>query len=405
MPFFVRLISPQYGTIRDYHHCTTCSSITVISDIPGDKAPQKNWDAAGTVTAETLSPSALLGQRHMIELGTNFTVQTFASTQVCRPPPKRLLDIGCGLGIGLDYASHAFSCEVVGIDPGLLALRSAEALGFPLIRGYFPHVDAGLGAPFDCIEGWEVIEHIDAPMDFLEAARESLIEGGLLALSTPNADTINRDTAPSVLLSALSPGEHRIVFSPRGLSALLTRAGFPATCLLQDKRGHFFTLSLRDASEPPSLRPPEDSLLTYCRERSVEMAHDAHFSAGFLTKLTVAYLAGGDWPDLRKTLAGADQMLKAHWGIDLEDRPGIRARLARTEGDRYLTNVPLPLPLLLFAQGRLLQATDSDQKAARDYMNLASLWGQQVVEALEQVGNSDQILLNITQRATAIAAA
>jgi hypothetical protein len=38
-------------------------------------------------------------------------------------------------------------------------------------------------------------------------------------------------------------------------------------------------------------------------------------------------------------------------------------------------------------------------------MNLASLWGQQVVEALEQVGNSDQILLNITQRATAIAAA
>ncbi len=405
MPFFVRLISPQEGAIRDYHHCTTCNSIAVTSDIPVEETPQPNMAAAGANAAETLSPSALLGQRHMIELGTNFTVQTFAVTQVRRPPPKRLLDIGCGLGVGLDYARHALSCDVVGIDPGLLALRSAEALGFPLIRGYFPHEDARLGAPFDCIEGWEVIEHIDTPMDFLEAARESLIDGGLLALSTPNADTINRDTPLSALLSALSPDEHRIIFSPHGLSALLTRAGFPAARLLQDKRGHFFALALRNASEPPSLQPPADSLLNYYRERSEQLAHDAHFSTGFLTKLTVPCLAAGNWPDLRKTLIGADRILKAHWGIDLEDRPAIKARLARTEDDRYLTDVPLTLPIMLFAQGRLLQVTDSDQKAARDYMALASCWGQRVVEALKQIGNSDQILINITQKATAIAAA
>lgn len=404
MPFLLRLTGSTESTTRDYHRCGSCGSIAVLEDV----VPSAASRPISQESRKTLSPAAKLGQRHMIELGTNFDVQAFASTQVCGPPPGRMLDIGCGLGIGLDYARHTFASDVIGIDPGLLAQRSSQVLGFPLLRGYFPVDDGLLNEPFNTIEGWEVIEHVSNPLDFLECARAKLTDEGLLALSTPNACTIVRQTSASALLSCLSPGEHRIIFSPNGLSALLARAGFPAS-RIEDKGGHFFALSRRGSSEPPTLQPAGGNLLSYYHERSEQLSQDPSFSTGLLMKLTVAYLAQGDWPRLQETLIRADRVMKTHWGISLEDRTAIKAHLTDSLEDAFLEQIPLPLPFLLFARGRLAQRMQGRSRGRdiemREYMTLATNWGRRVAGTLASVRNTDQVLINMIRKAEAIAAA
>jgi len=99
---------------------------------------------------------------------------------------QRVLDVGCGIGIGTNILAH-WGCRVVGLDRDAEAIRAARAfypeLSFEvwdITRG--PVVMDQAGTAEACV-AMEVIEHIE---DAILAIRHLLVSAPHVILSTPN---------------------------------------------------------------------------------------------------------------------------------------------------------------------------------------------------------------------------
>ncbi len=136
-----------------------------------------------------------------------------------------LLDYGCGDGSFLDYvAERGETRPLVGFEIGPES-RVTERRG-----GQVRVVQGGLEdlleqAP-ECalITMNHVIEHLDDPLAVIAALMEHLSEGGFFEGQTPAAGSLEQKIFGHYWSGYHSP-RHTVVFSPRGLSALLSRAG------------------------------------------------------------------------------------------------------------------------------------------------------------------------------------
>jgi 2-polyprenyl-3-methyl-5-hydroxy-6-metoxy-1,4-benzoquinol methylase len=102
------------------------------------------------------------------------------------PRNVRVLDIGCGFGESLGY-HRARGCDAHGVEADANILRVAERHGLQVRHGLF---DAAHYAPasFDVVTLDQVLEHVSEPGRVLRGIHQVLRPGGLLVLSTPNAD-------------------------------------------------------------------------------------------------------------------------------------------------------------------------------------------------------------------------
>lgn len=99
---------------------------------------------------------------------------------------QRLLEIGCGNGTFLAYASQIANLRAHGIDVSANALEIARShLKCPLHCGVLD-ASAYPNERFDAICAWEVFEHVPEPRQWLRSIHERLEPGGLVMLSTPN---------------------------------------------------------------------------------------------------------------------------------------------------------------------------------------------------------------------------
>ncbi len=157
----------------------------------------------------------------------------------CRSP-GRLLDVGCGTGLFMDVARKR-GWTPCGVDECSEAIEhSREQFGLEAREGTF----AGLrseGRSFEAISMWDIIEHTREPVELLEAARECLAPGGILALSTPNQRSILDVVAGSLYrvsggrvrapLEKFYIEQHFLYFTPETLESALNRAGFQLALL------------------------------------------------------------------------------------------------------------------------------------------------------------------------------
>jgi SAM-dependent methyltransferase len=116
----------------------------------------------------------------------------YASRIKTQPNPK-LLDVGCGTGGFLKFASaHGFSAY--GFDASKAQAEHAQAL-FPEVRhasSLQAYLDL-LSQPslkFDCVTLWDVFEHIRKPIPFLQQLAEALEPDGHIFISVPNGGAI-----------------------------------------------------------------------------------------------------------------------------------------------------------------------------------------------------------------------
>lgn len=107
-----------------------------------------------------------------------------------RAPGRRLLDLGCGYGALVDTANrHGWDAR--GIDLSSAAIQVAHSMGVRCER--VDVFDAALDAErFDVITMSEFIEHVPHPGRFFARAEQLLAPGGLLYLTTPNFDSLQR---------------------------------------------------------------------------------------------------------------------------------------------------------------------------------------------------------------------
>lgn len=141
--------------------------------------------------------------------------------QACQPDGW-LLEIGSADGAFLSLALSA-GYRAIGLeaDPHTSALGRSR--GLDIRTGTLSDVRF-LDDQFDVVALYHVIEHLGAPRHVLSEVGRILRSGGLLAVETPNVDTL--------WLELLGPRwrqfipDHYFFFSPRTISRLLDDTGF-----------------------------------------------------------------------------------------------------------------------------------------------------------------------------------
>lgn len=134
-----------------------------------------------------------------------------------------LLDVGSGAGFFVIEAARR-GWEAVGVEPSNVAMSKSNQIGTKarFISGTINDVPAG--ELFDLITMWDVIEHVEDPLDLVAKARNRLRVGGYLIIETGNYQSAQRiETGTRWWAYQL---DHRWYFSPKTLEALLLRIGF-----------------------------------------------------------------------------------------------------------------------------------------------------------------------------------
>lgn len=135
----------------------------------------------------------------------------------------RVLDIGCADGLFLKVMRDlGWSC--VGIEPNPRASRFAhEHLKSDVRRGTI--FDVNEDTSFNLITLWDVLEHTPSPRAVLLHANTLLTPHGMLALSLPNWDSVERLIFRQEWI-ALDAPRHFYHFTPATIRRLLETCGF-----------------------------------------------------------------------------------------------------------------------------------------------------------------------------------
>lgn len=135
----------------------------------------------------------------------------------------RLLEIGCGSGSYL-AVMRMLGWSVCGIEPDPVASEVAAK-----IAGCHVHIGTIEDAPFepgafDAIVCNHVIEHVYDPKSFVSSAARLLAKGGLIAVQTPNFQSLGHRLFGADLFS-LDPPRHFCHFTPISLRGLFENSG------------------------------------------------------------------------------------------------------------------------------------------------------------------------------------
>jgi SAM-dependent methyltransferase len=135
----------------------------------------------------------------------------------------RLIDVGYGEGGLLSAAQRqGWSCYGTEADP--------RALEYGRRHGWMVAAASDRDEPlpeqgFDVVTMLEFLEHMPEPERFLRAALGWLRPGGILYLTTPNAQSLNRRLL-GLDWSVICPPDHVTIWTARGVRAALANAGF-----------------------------------------------------------------------------------------------------------------------------------------------------------------------------------
>jgi SAM-dependent methyltransferase len=187
--------------------CASCG--TRFADVPKAlEPPETAYDDLYTGTSFAVPASVEPHLAALVE-----SMEPYRST-------GRWLDIGFGAG-GLLRAAEARGWHCSGTEASGAALEYGKSRGWRVARA---SDDPVLGGSFDAVTLIELIEHLDQPRPILNAAATGLRPGGILHLTTPNANSLNRRVLGADW-SVVAPPDHRTLFTRRGLEAALRSAG------------------------------------------------------------------------------------------------------------------------------------------------------------------------------------
>jgi SAM-dependent methyltransferase len=101
------------------------------------------------------------------------------------PPPRRILDVGCGTGGNLRLLREFGEAEGLELsDVALQLCRERVGPDVKLHRGAIPD-DIPQDGGYDAVTALDVLEHLDDPVAAIVAIRRALRPGGTLVCSAP----------------------------------------------------------------------------------------------------------------------------------------------------------------------------------------------------------------------------
>ena len=174
--------------------CLTCSLVQVRPLPPQtERENQEYWKLD---LDDPAVRRARLGSRGVYSHGLNHLEEVTGASVA----GKRVLDVGCGMGVFLDVAKERGAIPY-GMDLSPEAVQFArKQLGIATVTvGDFESADFPLGF-FQIITGWNVLEHVRSPRQWLAKASHLLADDGVLLIKVPN---VRFSALASKLTSAL----------------------------------------------------------------------------------------------------------------------------------------------------------------------------------------------------------
>ena len=226
--------------------CTGCGH---IFNAAFDASSSRDLYAIQATTNAPVSDAMLRGVRE---------IATFIFGS--RTDQPKILEIGCGVGTLARYmAERAESIDL--IEPNLsVSNASFDDFRIKFLPGFFP--EASREQRYDLIVCRQVLEHIDQPVQFLEAIRSHLTPTGEAYIEIPCADYIV-DNASIVDLHYM----HVQYFTAKMFEQLLARVGFHTMRSWLLKGGHDMGYLLALAPPDATMRNVECAGVVGLRER------------------------------------------------------------------------------------------------------------------------------------------
>lgn len=150
----------------------------------------------------------------------------------------QLLDYGCGDGMFLTVAA-IFGFKYHGVDFSISRAERARHHGITILPS-LDAFDALQTGPVDVVTLFEVLEHVDQPLELLSNLHQRLKKRGMVIVEVPDCRGVkNGDSFED--FHRIHVLEHINAFTPNTLKAMFSRAGF---CAIRRKPAHVTTRSI-----------------------------------------------------------------------------------------------------------------------------------------------------------------
>ncbi|MGV8123847.1 MAG: class I SAM-dependent methyltransferase [Candidatus Xenobiia bacterium LiM19] len=188
-----------------YYRCSLCT-VVFLWPIPSERALREYYEGTFAVIACRRQRS----EKELLRLLSSYS------------PGKEMLDVGAGWGdLVAEAESIGFTGEAVEIREE--CVDALKMKGFHVFRGNFQDFHAQ--KRYHCVTMLHTLEHMSDPAAAVRKVSSILAEGGVCALTVPNADSIAYGIWRQYS-EWFQPGGHLFHFSPASLRMLLERENF-----------------------------------------------------------------------------------------------------------------------------------------------------------------------------------
>jgi 2-polyprenyl-3-methyl-5-hydroxy-6-metoxy-1,4-benzoquinol methylase len=192
------------------HLCKCCNCGFVFAQqIPSEQELIEYYDGYGR--NDYLSPVTIKRYNELLD-----AMEPFRKT-------NKLLDVGCGIGYFLEVAKER-GWEVFGTEYTDRAIEICTEKGIQMKQGKLDPSNYEPGS-FDVITSFEVLEHINNPLEETNNFNQLLRKGGLVYLTTPNFNSLLRHRLKE-RYDVITYPEHLSYYTPSTLKKLFTQCGF-----------------------------------------------------------------------------------------------------------------------------------------------------------------------------------
>ena len=332
-------------------------------------------------------PSAI---KFYVEAGAGLDQLVAPLFAVPTPPGSRYLDIGCGYGFAVDFASQILELDAFGVDPSQFAAAGRDGLKIAIIQSYLsPSLDLG-GRLFDLVVASEVIEHTKDPRGFVELMKDRLDDNGTVILTTPDGESICPKTPTTTLTMLLSPKLHYVLFSRKCLEQMLRKAGFRRVDVV--KRTDTLVAAASSGDKTIDLAPPIDRrlFLEYLKRRHASVETDSWLAHGLSYRLLKELTNSAAYSEALQVFDDLGESIARVYGIDLQD-PDLTAidRSMETTFEAFAHRFPMNLAGIGYFRGIIALNHERQPELAMRHFRLASRYGDALREHLTRIDCAD----------------
>jgi 2-polyprenyl-3-methyl-5-hydroxy-6-metoxy-1,4-benzoquinol methylase len=222
----------------DFYQCADCEAVWID--------PRPSNSELSTIypptyyaydMSERLSPFILKGKAFLDRLKLDGIIKRMEKK------PTSYLDVGCGDGRYLrQFAKQGMPKErIYGMDLPSPALPKLRADGFRIWEGRVEDCTEIAPGTIDLITMFHVIEHVENPIAVMKKLTSWLSPGGVLALETPNTDSIDRRLFSGGWWGGLHTPRHWTLFNAKSITRAVEKVELEPLGIFY-QTGHSFWL-------------------------------------------------------------------------------------------------------------------------------------------------------------------